>query len=75
MNLQDTLSTTGRLLRVPEVMAELGIGLTKTYELIGQGSLHAVKLGRRTLVPEASVAAFKSALPKARITTGRGNVA
>ena len=65
----------GRLLCVPEVMAELGIGLTKVYELIGAGSLHAVKLGRRTLVPEESVATFKAALPMARITTGRKNAA
>ena len=65
----------GRLLRVPEVMAELGIGLTTVYALIGAGSLHAVKLGRRTLVPEESVATFKAALPKARITTGRRTAA
>lgn len=61
----------GRLLRVPEVMVELGIGLTKVYALIGAGSLCALKLGSRTLVPEESVSAFKAALPRAVITTGR----
>ena len=75
MNTLDPQPTTGRLMRVTEVMSELGIGLTKTYELIGEGSLHALKLGRRTLIPEASVAAFKASLPKAAIAFGRKNAA
>ena len=74
MNIENHAAS-GRLLRVPEVMAELGIGLTKVYALIGAGSLHAVKLGRRTLVPEESVATFKAALPKADIRTGRRTAA
>lgn len=61
----------GRLLPLRIVYGELGIKQTKTYELIGNGSLHAVKLGGRTLVTEASVNAFKASLPRATITTGR----
>lgn len=33
----------------------IGIGQTKLYELINDGSLDAVKLGRRTLVTTASI--------------------
>lgn len=57
----------GRLLPLPAVFAELGIKQTKAYELIGSGQLHAVKLGRRTLVTEASIVALKASLPRAAI--------
>jgi len=33
----------------------IGIGRTKTYELIAEGRLTALKLGRRTLVTTASI--------------------
>ena len=33
----------------------LGIGRTKTYELIAEGKLKAVKVGRRTLVRTDSI--------------------
>jgi hypothetical protein len=36
----------------------LGIGLTKTWELIGNGQLETVKIGRRTLVTTASIRAL-----------------
>jgi excisionase family DNA binding protein len=39
------------LVSVEEAARSLGIGQTKAYELIGQGALPCVKLGRRTLVP------------------------
>lgn len=40
---------------VPEAARALSIGLTKTWELIGQGKLRTQKIGRRTLVLAASV--------------------
>lgn len=36
----------------------LGIGTTKIYELIGQGHLQTVKIGRRTLVRTKSIHAL-----------------
>ena len=36
----------------------LGIGKTKLYELIGQGKLKTVKIGRRTLVKTDSIRAL-----------------
>lgn len=41
--------------RVPAAARMLGIGLTKTYELIGAGEIEIVKLGRVTLIPVASL--------------------
>lgn len=36
----------------------LGIGTTKIYELIGQGQLRTVKIGRRTLIRTDSIYAL-----------------
>lgn len=33
----------------------IGIGRTKTYELIAEGRLKALKLGRRTLITTSSI--------------------
>ncbi|MDE0878314.1 MAG: helix-turn-helix domain-containing protein [Sphingomonas bacterium] len=35
-----------------------GLGRTKLYELIGNGSLDVVRIGRRTLVKTASIRAL-----------------
>lgn len=45
-----------------------GIGRTKLYELIGNGDLQTVKLGRRTLFFEAEVVAFSESLPRGAST-------
>jgi excisionase family DNA binding protein len=42
----------------------LGIGRSKTYELINAGHLETVKLGTRTLVRVASIKAFSDSLTK-----------
>lgn len=36
----------------------LGVGRTKIYELINEGKLKTVKIGRRTLVKTASIRAL-----------------
>ena len=36
----------------------LGIGTTKLYELIGEGQLRTIKLGRRTLIRTDSIRAL-----------------
>jgi hypothetical protein len=47
-----------------------GIGNTKAYELIGEGSWIAVKLCGRTFITTESLDAFISGLPRADIRTG-----
>jgi excisionase family DNA binding protein len=40
---------------IKEACRSIGIGRTKTYELIKEGRLDTFKLGRRTLVTVASI--------------------
>jgi len=40
-----------RLLAIKQAIYELGIGRTAIYELINDGKLKTVKIGRRRLVP------------------------
>ena len=40
-----------RLLAIKQAVFELGISRTALYELIGNGRLNTVKIGRRRLVP------------------------
>ena len=49
---------------VGEAVHRFGIGRTKLYELIGEGEIEAVKLGRRTLIRAGSVRAFIDRLPR-----------
>ncbi len=44
--------------RIPEAVRMTGISRSVLYELIKAGELHAVKLGRATLVPVASLRAL-----------------
>lgn len=64
-----------RLLTTSETKERLGCGTTKLYELIANGSIVAVKLGRHTRIRESSVTGFIETLPRAEITTGRNNAA
>lgn len=50
------------LLSIPEVSKLIGIGRTKVYELIDEGSLDAVRIGARRLITAASVQAFVASL-------------
>ena len=43
---------------VDEARNAIGIGRTKFYELVGQGRLKTLKIGRRTLVLVASIRAL-----------------
>lgn len=47
---------------VTEAAKALGIGKTKAYELIADGSLKQVKIGRRSVVTVESVRAFAEAV-------------
>lgn len=41
--------------RVDHAIRMLGIGKTKLYELIGAGELEMIRIGRRTLIVQASI--------------------
>jgi excisionase family DNA binding protein len=47
-----------RLLSVDEAAAMLGLGRSALYGEMGAGRLRSVKVGRRRLVPAASVATY-----------------
>lgn len=41
--------------RIPDACRRLGIGRSTLYELIKAGELRTVKIGSRTLIPEADL--------------------
>ena len=47
--------TTPALVSIKKGAAELGVGRTKTYELIDDGELETVKIGRHHLIVHASI--------------------
>lgn len=51
---------------VREAAQALSIGRTRVYELISTGQLHAVKLGRRTLIPRNALLALLDQLGAGR---------
>nr|WP_293856988.1 helix-turn-helix domain-containing protein [Sphingomonas sp. SCN 67-18] len=44
--------------RVERAIRMLGIGKTKLYELIAEGELEAIRIGRRTLIMQSSIDDF-----------------
>lgn len=50
------------LYRIPDVMAETGLGRSTIYELIADGRLESVKVGRSRLVPGDALEAFVAGL-------------
>jgi excisionase family DNA binding protein len=52
-------------LSIAEVTSVSGLGRTKIYEAIGNGSLIARKAGRRTIILRNDLKAFLAALPVA----------
>ena len=47
-----------RLLRVDEAATRLGIGRTKTWELVNRGQLRSVRIGRAVRIVAADVDRF-----------------
>lgn len=47
-----------RLHHVESVMERLGLGRSKVFELMGNGQLRSVKVGRRRLVSESAIVEF-----------------
>lgn len=60
---QSGLAPTRGLLTVKQFTKEYGVGRTKTFALLGEGRLHAVKLGARTLIPRSAAEEFARGLP------------
>ena len=56
------------LLSIPQVKQILKIGTTKTYALINEGKLKAVKLGGKTLFCRSTVNDFIQSLPSKAAT-------
>ena len=53
------------LYSVADAQQKLGIGRSQLYELLGDGRLRSVTLGRRRLIPEAAISDFIAALEAA----------
>jgi hypothetical protein len=49
---------------VKRAFTEIGVGTTRGYQLINQGLIRAVKLGRKTYIDMQSVARMFEALPE-----------
>jgi excisionase family DNA binding protein len=41
--------------QIPEACARVGIGRTMMYQLINEGKIKPIKVGRRTLIPESEL--------------------
>ena len=54
-------------MKLPRACAEIGIGPSKGYELLGDGKLEAVKSGKNLLIKTVSVLRYIRSLPAARI--------
>jgi excisionase family DNA binding protein len=51
------------VLGVKDAATFVGLSKSRLYELIGDGSIEARKLGHRTVVPVASLKAFVASAP------------
>jgi excisionase family DNA binding protein len=58
----DSENAPPRLLSIRQAARELGICRTIVYELIHDGRIDSVKIGRRRLIPRDAVEAFIAAL-------------
>jgi excisionase family DNA binding protein len=50
-------------LTVKETRQIIRLGETKIYELLNEGKIKAIKVGRKTLVPRSSLQAFIDSQP------------
>lgn len=56
---------------IKEFMARAGVGRSFVYEAIAEGSLKAVKAGRKTLIREEDARTWLSALPAMKSHSSR----
>jgi excisionase family DNA binding protein len=64
---EDNRTRQALLLRLPDAAALLGIGRTTLYNLIDQGQLGVVHIGRTVRVPIAEVHAFVARQRRTRV--------
>jgi hypothetical protein len=62
----ETRDVTPRYKPVKHAFTEIGVGTTRGYQLIHEGLIRAVKLGRKTYVDMKSVALMFESLPELR---------
>lgn len=60
-SLPDVVTAEPVMLSIPEAANQLGVGTTKVKQLIASGELDSITIGRRRLIPAASVRAFAPA--------------
>lgn len=56
------------LVTTKEAWQSLGIGRTRFFEILSEGHIQAVRLGKRTLIPVAELERFAAALPQRNAT-------
>lgn len=65
--MSETSSTSAALesinVSVPEAARILGCSRAKFYQLLGEGHIRAVRLGKRTLIPVDAIREFSAKLP------------
>lgn len=62
MSNPELVTPTARLLPIEAVMAQLNVGRSTVFELIGTQALSSVKIGRRRLVPQSAIDDYVSRL-------------
>lgn len=51
------------LLTIPEACAMIRVGRTKLYQLLNEGEIKAVKIGKKTLIPGSDLQKWQDSLP------------
>lgn len=46
------------LLNIPEACEKLRVGRTRLYQILNSGQIKAVRIGKKTLIPSASIEDF-----------------
>lgn len=65
-SLPDVVTAAPVMLSIPEAANQLGVGTTKVKQLVASGQLDSITIGRRRLIPAASVRAFAPAAGEGR---------
>ena len=52
---------------VKEARQTIRVGETKIYELLNEGKIVAIKIGRKTLIPKASLQSFMNSCPEYKV--------
>jgi excisionase family DNA binding protein len=59
------------LLQIPEAAASLGLGKTKFWELVHDGRIEVVRIGRRALVARSELERFAESLSSTSSAPGQ----